>query len=488
MAYTTVKKSFTAKNNLTYDLQYDKDTAGVQIIQQNAPPGTKPIYKDGKWETSATTAGFSSTEQTQLHQQTIKEVQNAFNAAGGVSKGAKIAQWAQQSTTNNTPGQTSVDPQKAVNGQTGTNQGGGLGTLWSAATNPAEALSNFASDSDKFGVKNASKLFGKGAPLTYPRDLMTSLQDHFVISMYVYKPSKSKDLFSGEFKTILEKGLQGTSNLEDHVGTVFLPMPNSVADSNNVSWGPDAMSNLAAAAASNTMANVKGMGGTALIGAAMGGVLGTGFGETAKTFLQGKNLFDLIKEGAVSDELGTLLSSDVASKMLKAQGFAVEGASILARGAGIVPNSNLELLFNSPELRSFSFTYRLSPRSAEEAVTVRRIIRFFKQGMAAKKMKGKSGEASFFLGSPNVFKLEYKSGTKSIDGVNKFKTCALTSFSVNYTPDGQWAAYEAGQPVSSVIQMSFAELEPIYDTDYQEKNIFEGRNDLSSISSNSVGY
>ncbi len=84
--------------------------------------------------------------------------------------------------------------------------------------------------------------------------------------------------------------------------------------------------------------------------------------------------------------------------------------------------------------------------------------------------------------------MEYRSKKEPIDGVNKFKTCALTSFSCNYTPEGLWAAYDRGQPVSTIFNMSFDELEPIYDTDYQENNIFESRTDLTSISNNSVGY
>jgi hypothetical protein len=120
---------------------------------------------------------------------------------------------------------------------------------------------------------------------------------------------------------------------------------------------------------------------------------------------------------------------------------------------------------------------------------VRKIIRFFKQGMAVKKMSGKSGQASFFLGTPNVFKLEFRTNrSNEIPGVNKFKTCALKSFSCNYTPDGFWAAYEKGQPVSTTMQLMFDELEPIYDTDYQDGNIFSGRGDLSNVSSNSIGY
>ena len=43
----------------------------------------------------------------------------------------------------------------------------------------------------------------------------------------------------------------------------------------------------------------------------------------------------------------------VSSNILKAAGMNVSAETILARGAGIVPNPNMELLFRSPELRNF---------------------------------------------------------------------------------------------------------------------------------------
>jgi hypothetical protein len=66
---------------------------------------------------------------------------------------------------------------------------------------------------------------------------------------------------------------------------------------------------------------------------------------------------------------------------------------------------------------------------------------------------------------------------------------------MNYAADGNWAAYDDGQPVSVIMNMSFKELEPIYDTDYQE-NIFDGRTftgkdnsgDLYPITPDEVGY
>ena len=156
------------------------------------------------------------------------------------------------------------------------------------------------------------------------------------------------------------------------------------------------------------------------------------------------------------------------SRVLSMAGFQVSPESILARGAGIIPNSNLELLFNAPTIREFTFQYRLSPRGSGEADEVKHIIKFFKRGMAPKKQNSTSGSgSSYFLGTPNVFKLNYKtSGSKEIDGVNKIKTCAMTGFSVNYAADGSWSAYDDGQPVSYILNMSFKELEPVYDTDY----------------------
>jgi hypothetical protein len=495
VAYTNVRPSLTTKNGVAYDLQYDPNTGNGQIIQQNAPPGTKPIYENGKWNASATTLGFTSAEQTQLHQQSIASIQAAYNTIGGSAKGAKLGQWASQNFASGQPGQTSITPASAASGTSGSTSGGGIEELTKYLQNPAESYKNFASNGDMFGVGNEKRLYAGG--MKYPLDLMTNQQDVLVISQFEYVPSKGEAIFGGTAAAVstLLNGLQTGSpiGLEKALGTVFLPMPNSVSDNNNVAWGDDTMGNLAAAATASTLGDLGGKAGLAALGALVGGATGTGFKQMASTFLAANNISNLISSGAIGPEIAMLLGSEGASKLLKMQGIPVEAESILARGAGIVPNSNLELLFQSPTLRQFTFTYRLSPRSAEEAKMVRRIIRFFKQGMAAKKKRGKAGAASFFLGTPNVFRLEYKSGEKPIDGVNKFKTCALTAFSCNYTPDGLWAAYDNGQPVSTIFNMSFNELEPIYDTDYQGEAKFgegraPGRNDLYLINDNSVGY
>jgi hypothetical protein len=195
------------------------------------------------------------------------------------------------------------------------------------------------------------------------------------------------------------------------------------------------------------------------------------------------------------------MKSNIGSMILGAMGVNVSPESLLARGFGVIPNSNTELLFNNVSLRTFEFNWRMSPRDKNEAREVKKIIRFFKQGMAAKTITSKAGERSLYLGSPNVFRLQYRTaGGQIIEGVNRIKPVAVVGTSVNYTPDGQWSAYDEGQPVSCTLSVNMSELEPVYASDYSENDIRADRlskdvddfgqsdGDLYSIRPSEVGY
>ena len=144
------------------------------------------------------------------------------------------------------------------------------------------------------------------------------------------------------------------------------------------------------------------------------------------------------------------------------------GQQALQRGAGVVLNPNMELLFNGPSVRQFSFNFLLAPRSESEQQQVVNIIRFFKQGMSPIK-----SEKNLFLKSPNTFRLRYihrKSGEDSEHKfLTKFKECALTSTSVNYTPNTNYATFPDGGMVAYQLTLSFQELEPIFNNDYSGK-------------------
>jgi hypothetical protein len=196
-----------------------------------------------------------------------------------------------------------------------------------------------------------------------------------------------------------------------------------------------------------------------------------GYGATArKLSMQGEMLTQESTRGlSIANKIAQLASES---------GFGdVSSEQVLSRSVGVVVNSNTELLFAGVSLRSFEYQWLLSPRNRLEAANVRMIIRAFKQWSAPKKVRkidngelsnvGKAGGPSFFLGTPNIFRLRFvTNGNRNILGVNKFKACALQNVDLNYTPEGQWLAYENGMPISVMMTLRFAELEPIYDTDY----------------------
>jgi hypothetical protein len=474
VAYQNLQVPLTTKNGINYNLQYDRTNGNVQVIQQNAPAGTQPIFQNGRFTSGASSAGFSSVDQQSLYGNIQSSVRGAYTTGGGTGSGLVLPQWAQSSNQGNASGQTSTTPSPPVSGTSGS---GGIGQFFSDLLNPISVLQGY-NNPNSFGYVGEN--FGN---IVYPEDILRDNQDIFVISQYRYVPPDAGALLGGQnsFTNILQNGLTRGSDFESGtnqlLGTIYLPMPSTVMDSNNVSWGPDSLDNLSAA----VMANVMGNTGQYLAAGGIGGAAGALFGSPGSGINAGtltKTVLDAVGTGGIKpgSDISALIDASVQSRILKAAQFNIPTQTILGRSSGIVPNNNLELLFNSPVLRQFSFAYRMTARSETEASNIRKIINSFKKGMAPK--KSDAGAGGFFLKTPNIFRLSYQCSGQEIDGVNKFKTCALQSFSCNYTPDGFWAAYDKGQPVSVSMSMQFSELEPIYDTDYSS----------TSISTNAVGY
>ena len=514
MAYQVIQTKAVTQNGIVYQSEYDLSNGKTRIIQTNAPTGTQPIYQDGAFTAEANRIGLTDTTQRQnIHNSIAVNTRTAHNTAGGTAKGYTLPEFAKPANTGNAPGVPATTPSSAFTSpdpstsSTSSTSSGSSGTQFNitnitgniAAVKSALGGINFNTIKDlsvnsaNFGVANEDFIFGRsGKSITYPSDMNILRQDHITIQQFRYVPPNAESIFSGA-TNIWTNGLgRGADRREKALGIVYLPMPNQVVDSNSCAWDGNAMNSLSAGAMAEVGSNLS-----AYAGAAFGGQTlqsATGVGSPQMMVLIGL-LTKLATSGALANNpsLQGLLTTDIQSKILAMAGQGVDPETILARAAGIVPNSNLEFLFKGPALRSFNnFSWRMTARSVEEAKAIRNLIRFFKQGMAPKKFTGRSGEPSYMLGTPNVFKLTYKTVGEPEptinQAVNQFKTCALTQFATNYTPDGFWAAYDKGQPLSVSISMAFTELEPIYDTDYQESNVASVRTDLSSISNDAVGY
>ena len=239
---------------------------------------------------------------------------------------------------------------------------------------------------------------------------------------------------------------------EKHIYYVELPIPQDVNDNNSVTWGDDSM-------------NILQLAGLAVAQKAF-------TQDVGKTFDEAKNLLtEGIFEGAtmLKDEgVKQGIIAAVTGKAFDTFGANVNANSALGRATGMALNSNLELLFDSVNLRSFPFSMNFTPRTPEESMMVKHIIRAFKSSMAAKKGTSEVGQGGIFLRAPDVFQLRYLHRGKDHPFLNSFKHCALTGMQVNYTNAGTFASYEDGTPVSINMNLTFKELNPIYFEDYDQ--------------------
>ena len=84
-------------------------------------------------------------------------------------------------------------------------------------------------------------------------------------------------------------------------------------------------------------------------------------------------------------------------------------------------------------------------------------------------MSVKRSATSLLLKSPHTFAISYMTvGQGQHPYLNRFKECALTSCSVEYTPDGTYMTYDGPEKSMTAyrLSLSFQELEPIFDDEY----------------------
>ena len=205
------------------------------------------------------------------------------------------------------------------------------------------------------------------------------------------------------------------------------------------------------------------------------------------------NLKKEMAEGE-SPNARNIISGTLAKSVLGQIGINVDIDQFITRQTGAAINPNLELLFGGPQLRTFSFAFDFAPNSDKEAHEVRRIQRWFKQGMLPSRSGVKGARSSsLFLGSPNVFRIAYMNKSRRIKGLNIIKICALTSCQIDFTPDNTYQSYEDtsafSQPVRSTMALTFNELTPVFRDDYgdDENSDFARDPSLEDLDTNITG-
>ena len=266
------------------------------------------------------------------------------------------------------------------------------------------------------------------------------------------------DALTGDFEvnktSFIASRSKSRRNIESDINkkiisaSIHLPMPSNIQDGNSVNFGPGSMDGFTA----NALNYARGL-------------MDVDQYNTAADFLTrgllsgGLALFD--------DKAKEFFLRDLASQAANIPfGGNLTAAQLLARETGQVLNPNMELLFEGVNLRSFKFSFKLTPRSPKEAFQVKQIIRTLKQSMCP------SIDGDYYLKTPKIFEILYMQGGKYHPFLHRFKQCALTDMSVNYTGEGTYATYggaegiDRGVPISMIMDLSFKELEPIYAGDY----------------------
>jgi len=269
--------------------------------------------------------------------------------------------------------------------------------------------------------------------LVYPTGLGDFGQDFIKFTAYSYG-GRTFNPGANAAET-LSLGI-GPRNFTKIEGSVSLPIQPSITDSNTVQWGGENLNPITAFAASLSF------GAMIYPSQAFNEALGA-----AERMIKQENTSPAVR--------------------LYLAGKAVGVNGLLSRIGGGILNPNMELLFQGPQLRPFTFVFRLSAREKKEADTIRKIIRYFKQNMAVK-----TTADNLFLKAPNIFEIHYKQRgrNKSEDhpSLNRIKKCALQSCSVDYTPDGSYMTFndESNTMVSYNLTLQFQELEPVTSKDY----------------------
>ena len=140
-----------------------------------------------------------------------------------------------------------------------------------------------------------------------------------------------------------------------------------------------------------------------------------------------------------------------------------QGATdVLGMATGEVIAERLELAFRNINKRKFQYTFKMLPKSLEEAEMVHEIVLAFKKHMSASFKDGnRSGKT---LVVPDTFNIEYLYNGEKNQYLHQISECVLETVDVSYGGDRYktfHATEKGAPPVETTMSLNFAELELI---------------------------
>lgn len=319
--------------------------------------------------------------------------------------------------------------------------------------------------SSSYSPDLSNPIIPKGSILRYPRDLNFN-QDRIVFTAVEIDP-RSENFVAGQGANLGGIGSNvNKDNIEGSLSAFNIPGPTyqKVAGSVHIAIQSPIQDQLATEWTTDSITAID-----ALVYNMSASLIETANGD-AGSQQEGTQGFQTALNQAVGGA-----KSNVGRLQRMFAGQAAGLNNILARTDGVVQNPNLELVFQGPQLRPFSFTFKLSARNEAEGNDIKTIIKYFKRHMMPRKEK-----ESIFLRAPQVFTIMYTKGETSdphpsinkISPTQEKRACALTNMSVDYTPLGSYMTFndKNATMVAYTISLQFQEIEPLYSGDYDDSH------------------
>ena len=128
---------------------------------------------------------------------------------------------------------------------------------------------------------------------------------------------------------------------------------------------------------------------------------------------------------------------------------------------GQVVVDRMEMAFKGIDKRKFSYTFKMIPRSEQEASEIKRIISVFKAHMLPEMVDG--NDRGRLMTYPSTFDIEYMYKEQKNQYLNKVSTCYLESMDVDYGGDRyythQFRDTLGAPPTETTITLQFGEID-----------------------------
>lgn len=158
--------------------------------------------------------------------------------------------------------------------------------------------------------------------------------------------------------------------------------------------------------------------------------------------------------GVFKDKMSEGFINTAAGALQAVTPINAKDASELLKGS--ISNPYMEVVFEGVSNRTFSFTFKMTPKNRAEAEEIRKIVNTFKfHQMPEHKYPDQTG----YLLYPSLFDISFINDYQENKWLGKISTCALTSVSVTRGGESEFATFDDGSPQQTTLSLDFTELE-----------------------------